>query len=163
MAEADHEKPMGPGPSHISDPLIASEFKRAQVWVLLVGFVLLCVYLAHSLLVIFAGMVFAAMIDGGARLLGRVLDIRRGWRVAIVLIAGVAFLVTAVTYAGTTIAAEASALPHTVQQQLGIWVGWARSKGFDIDINSLQSFSSQVLSGVGTVTRARDPEGGQQE
>ena len=54
MAEADHEKPMGPGPSHISDPLIASEFKRAQVWVLLVGFVLLCVYLAHSLLVIFA-------------------------------------------------------------------------------------------------------------
>ena len=38
-------------------------------------------------------MVFASMLDGGARLLGRVLPIGRGWRLGIVILLAVAFLV----------------------------------------------------------------------
>ena len=56
-----------------------------MAWVGVVGVTVLAVWIARPLLVIFGAMVFAAMIDGGARLLGRVLSIPRLWRVAIVL------------------------------------------------------------------------------
>jgi len=154
MSETDSGKAVGPSPTHISDPRLAWEARRALTWVCVVGFALLCVYMVHSLLVVFAGMVFAAMIDGGVRLLGRVLKIGRGWRIAIVLVSGIAFLLATVTYAGTTIAREAAELPRIVEDQLQQWLTWAQSKGLNIDVNSLQSFGSQVASGVGTVTRA---------
>lgn len=148
------EKAVGASPTHIGDPKLAYEAKRALVWIGLVGVTVLAVYMAHSLLVIFAGMVFAAMIDGGARLLGRVLPIHRGWRIAIVLVGGVAFLAGTVTYAGSTIAREAAELPRIVEEQVRDWVFWARLNGIDIDGNSLQSLGNQVVSGIGTVTRA---------
>ena len=37
-------------------------------------------------------MVFAVILDGGARLLGRVLPIGRGWRLMIVTLSGFAFV-----------------------------------------------------------------------
>lgn len=153
-AEGEHEKPVGPSPTTISDPKLAWEARKALVWVGIAGLAVLCVYMAHSLLVIFAGMVFAAMIDGGARLLGRVLPIGRGWRIAIVVIGGVAFVLGTVTYAGTTITREAAELPRLVEEQAHRWILWAQANGLDVDINSLQSFASQFASGVGTVTRA---------
>jgi len=148
------EKAIGASPAQISDPKLAYEARRALVWACVIGLVLLCVYMAHSLLVVFAGMVFAAMIDGGARLLGRVLPIHRGLRIAIVLVGSVAFLGGTVMYAGSTIASEAAELPRIVEQQIRDWLNWARVNGIEIDMNSLQSFGSQVASGVGTVTRA---------
>ena len=51
------------------------------------------IVLAEPLLLIFAGIVFAAMLDGGTRLLGRVLPIGRGWRLVIVTLAAVGFIV----------------------------------------------------------------------
>ena len=41
---------------------------------------------------IFAGIVFATLLDGGVRLLGRVLPIGRGWRLLIVVLLVLAFL-----------------------------------------------------------------------
>lgn len=152
--DKSEEKAVGPSPTHISDPKLAWEARRAFIWVGAVGIAVLCVYMAHSLLVIFAGMVFAAMIDGGARLVGRILPIGRGWRIAIVLALAVAFLVGTVTYAGTTITREAAELPGIIEEQLHRWALWARANGLDIDARSLQSFASQFSSGVGTVTRA---------
>ena len=46
----------------------------------------LVVLLIQPLLIIFAGLVFASMLDGGVRLLGRVLPIPRGWRLLIVVL-----------------------------------------------------------------------------
>ncbi|OYX42161.1 MAG: AI-2E family transporter, partial [Sphingomonadales bacterium 32-64-22] len=103
----DGERKVGSSPAQIADPKLAYEARRAFMWVLVVGAAVLTVYMARSLLVVFGGMVFAAMIDGGARLLGRVLKIGRGWRIAIVLTLGVAFLIGMVVYAGTTIAQQA--------------------------------------------------------
>jgi putative permease len=80
------------GPTDISDPMLRAEVKRAAVWIGMAALVALVVVLADPLLVIFGGMVFAAMIDGGARLLGRVLPIPRGWRVAIIILMGVGFI-----------------------------------------------------------------------
>ena len=104
--------PAGPvtGPTDISDTLIRTEAKKAAVWIGMAALLALAVYLADALLVIFGGMVFAAMIDGGARLLGRVLPIGRGWRITIVLLAGLAFLMWVAVFAGSQIAAQAAQL-----------------------------------------------------
>jgi predicted PurR-regulated permease PerM len=148
------EDDVGANPTHIDDPKLAWEAKRAAMWVCVAGAAVLAVYMANSLLVIFGGMVFAAMIDGGARLVGRVLKIGRGWRIAITLVFGVLFVVGSVYYAGTTIAREAAAFPGIVEKQLSEWAIYGKAHGVNVDIGSLQSFGSQIASGVGTVTRA---------
>ena len=77
-----------PGPVELRDPVVRHELKRASVWIGLVLAVVGVIVLAQPLLLIFAGIVLASMLDGGARLLGRVLPIGRGWRLAIVTLAG---------------------------------------------------------------------------
>ena len=49
------------GPTDIADPVLRQEAKRAFVWLGMAAMLALCVMLAESLLVIFAGMVFAAL------------------------------------------------------------------------------------------------------
>jgi predicted PurR-regulated permease PerM len=115
---------------------------------------LLAVYISQSLLVIFGAMVFAAMIDGGARLLGRVLKIGRGWRIALVLLGCVAFAVWLVSFAGSQISREAAQLPAIVIQQAQLAAAWASDQGFAVEIADLQGLIGQAVTGVGTVTRA---------
>lgn len=153
-SDSELEAPVGSNPTRISDPRLRREARRAFVWVGIVGLTALTVYMAQSLLVIFGGIVFAAMIDGGARLLERVLPIRRGLRIAIVMISAVGFLGWLVWFAGSSIAAEAAALPNIVQDQFLRTVAWAREQGLQVEASSLQNFAGQFTSGVGTVTRA---------
>ena len=70
------EEPTGAGPAEINDPRMRLEARRAFVWIAMVCAVALVVILSEPLLVIFGGMVFAGLIDGGARLIGRVLHDR---------------------------------------------------------------------------------------
>ena len=69
-----------PSPNELRDPLVRTELKRASVWLGLACAIALAVLLVQPLLIIFAGLVFAAMLDGGVRLLGKVLPIGRGLR-----------------------------------------------------------------------------------
>ena len=101
----------GKGPTDIRDDAVRLEAKKAAVWIGMTGLVILAVYLAQPLLVIFGGIVFGTLIDGGQRLLGRVLPIGRIWRVAIVLLLTVAFLVWVVEFAGSQIASQAAQMP----------------------------------------------------
>ena len=78
---------LGSSPSHISDPRARQEFMRAAIWAVTIGALVLTIYISSALLALFGAMVFASMIDGGARLLGRVLPMGRGGRVGIVLAA----------------------------------------------------------------------------
>ncbi len=142
------------GPTDISDPLLRTEVKKAFVWLGMAALLALAVILAQPLLVIFGGMVFAAMIDGGARLLGRVMPIARGWRVAIVLMLTVAFLVWTVMFAGQQIAEQAAALPETIKSQGLRAIEWAQSYGFAVDPKDFQGLIEKALGGVGQVTRA---------
>ena len=89
-----------PGPTELRDPFIREELKRASVWFGLALAILAIIFLAQPLLLIFAGIVLASMLDGGTRLLGRVLPIRRGFRLAIVTLAVVAFVLWAFYYSG---------------------------------------------------------------
>ncbi len=142
------------GPTDISDPLLRHEAKRAAVWIGIAGLVALTVYMAQPLLVIFGGLVFAAMIDGGARLLGRVLPIGRGLRVTIVLLAGVAFVVWVAYFAGSQIAQQAAALPATVEAQALRIAAWLEGHGVAINLKNIEGLAQQALGGVTQLTRA---------
>ena len=145
---------LGTSPSRINNPKIRQEFGRAMVWVTVVGVVCLAVWIARPLLVIFGAMVFAAMIDGGARLVGRVLDIHRTWRVALVLMATVAFILWLGYFAGSTISQEAAQFPAIIERQVNELFNWARAQGFEIDQSQLQNYLGGIGSGISTVTRA---------
>lgn len=144
---------MSASPTQIDDPRLRHEAKRAIIWALVIGLLALAVYMAQSLLVIFGGLVAATLIDGGARLLGRVLPIGRGWRIGIFLLAATAFLIWVGYFAGSQIAVQAATLPSIIEDQLTQIFEWARARGFAIELRDLQSFAGQLTSGVGTVTR----------
>jgi len=149
----DH-KAIGASPTRIGDPRLREEAARAFVWVAVVGLVALAIYISQSLLVIFGAMVFAAMIDGGSRLLGKVLPIPRGLRIAIVLIAALAFFLWLVIFAGSQISQEAAQFPTIVEEQSIRLFAWLRSQGFSTNFEDIQGMAAQALSGFGTVTRA---------
>ncbi len=142
------------GPTDISDPLMREEAKRAFVWIGIASLFAMVVVLAQPLLVIFAAMVFAAMIDGGARLLDRVLPIARGWRVAIVLVLVAAFLIWTAFFAGSQITAQAAALPATIEAQAMRVIAWLSAHGFAVQARDVQGFVQQAVGGVGQLTAA---------
>ena len=141
------------GPTDLADPLLREEARRAFVWIGIAALFALVVMMAQPLLIVFAGLVFAAMIDGGARLLGRVLPIARGWRVAIVLVLTAAFLVWTAYFAGSQIAAQAAALPPTVEAQALRVISWLGRHGFAVDTNNIESLIREAVGGVGQLTR----------
>ncbi|MGB7409437.1 MAG: AI-2E family transporter [Pontixanthobacter sp.] len=148
------ENYIGTSPTRIDDANLRFEAQRAFVWVLVIGLSALAVYVAQSLLVIFGALVFAAMLDGGARLLGRVLPIGRTWRIYFVLAGIAAFIYWLITYAGGQISREAAQLPRIVEEQYWVAIAWLNSQGFSIDPRSMQDMAGMIASGLGTVTQA---------
>ena len=141
-------------PTSITSPVLRLEAKRALVWVAVVGLAVLAVYISQALLVIFGAMVFASMLDGGERLLGRVLPIGRLWRLGIVLLGTVGFLVWLGYFAGSQISREAAQFPAIIEGQATRLIAWLDSQGFAIDVGNVQNVAGQLVTGVGTVTRA---------
>ena len=144
----------GASPAYISNPRLRHEVSKALIWVGVIGTVALAVYISQALLVIFAALVFASLIDGGSRLLGRYLPLGRNLRIAIVLLGAVGFLVWLGYFAGSQITAQAATLPEIVENQLDRLIQLARDNGMAVSLSDAQSMLDQVLSGVGTVTRA---------
>lgn len=142
------------GPTDFFDVTIRNELKRAAVWVGMVVLVVLVAWLAQPILLILGGVVFASMLDGGARLLGRVLPISRGLRLAIVLLAAVGFLYWTVTLTGSQLAAQAASLGRTLETQINRIGEQAQAAGFAISASDFKSIGSQVLGSVGRVTAA---------
>lgn len=149
-----NEHDLGSSPSRISDPRLRHEVNRALVWAAVFGGLALAVTVARPLLAIFGAMVFAAIIDGGARLLGKVLPISRTWRVALVLLAAVGFLVWLANFAGATITREAEQFPAIIERQMGELIAMARERGVEINQSQLQNYLGNITSGIGTVTKA---------
>lgn len=142
------------GPTDIADPMLRAEAKRAMVWIGIAGLVALFVFLSQPLLVIFGGMVFGAMIDGGARLLGRVLPVGRGVRVAIVLFLTTAFIVWLALFAGSQIAQQAAELPATIDAQALRAMAWLDAHGFAMQQINVRALAEQAMGGLAQVTRA---------
>ncbi len=142
------------GPNELRDPLIRQELKRASVWLGLAAAILAIWFLAQPLLLIFAGVVFAAMLDGGTRLLGRVLPIGRGWRLAIVTIAGFAFIAWVLFFAGQTIAQQAETLRTAVTTQANRVLAWGNQLGLVQGGIELDQLSGQLMGSLGRLTTA---------
>ena len=153
-ADKDTDAPMGASPARISNPELRMEFAKALIWMGVIGLSLLAVYISQSLLVIFGAMVFAAMIDGGARLLGRVLPVGRGVRIAIVLLSLVGFLVWLSLFAGTQISRQAAQFPAIVSEQFDLFLGWLSAQGFAVNQDNAETIINQVMSGAGLITSA---------
>jgi len=151
-SEARTEKP---GPSDFNDPLTTREIKRAAIWIGMAMAAIALWFLAQPLLLILGGLVFAAILDGGTRLLGRILPIGRGWRLAIVTLAGFAFLIWVFYYAGATIAGQFETLRAVVLAQVERIMGWAESIGLvKQGANELNAIGRQLMGSVGKLTSA---------
>ena len=146
--------PVESSPADIHDPRLRREAQKAAIWIGMALLAVLIVLFAQPLLVIFGGIVFAAMVDGGARLLGRVLPIKRGWRITIVLVLTFAFLIWAAWFTGSQIAAQASQFPGLIEAQLERLMGWAQSHGVEVDTKDFNALLQQMTTGFGPVTRA---------
>ena len=152
MAKADPSAHVErPGPAEFRDPMIRDELRRAAVWMGLALVIAGVIVLAEPLLLIVGGLVFSVILDGGTRLLGRVLPIRRGLRLTIVALAGFGFIGWVFYFAGTTLAAQAEALRAVVNIQLARIMELASSLGL-IPEGGTASLGSQLLGSVGRLT-----------
>ena len=151
-----------PGPAEFRDPVIRTEIKRAGVWVAVVLLAVGAVTLAQPLMLIVGGLVFSVILDGATRLLGRVLPVRRGIRLLIVILASLSFFAWVGWFAGTTLAAQAEALRHVVTVQVDRLLAWAvgvglMPKGASLNLpaelsGSIGRLTSAVRDSVGVVT-----------
>lgn len=142
----------GASPSEIRDDATRREIRRAAVWLGMASAIALVVLLVQPLLIIFAALVFAALLDGGVRLLGRVLPIGRSWRLLIVCLLTIAFLIGTFYLAGMQIAAQAQQLRSTVEVQAVRLSGWLTAQGLMPGIGDIGGVAKQALSSVGRVT-----------
>ena len=143
-----------PGPTEFRDPLIRHELKRAGVWFALGLLIAGVIFLAQPLLLILGGIVFASILDGGTRLLGRVLPIGRGWRLLIVSLAAVAFLVGTVWLAGVQLAAQAAHLRDIITIQVNRLLTWGAEYGLGVESIQPQQLVEQAMSSLGRLTSA---------
>jgi predicted PurR-regulated permease PerM len=144
-----------PGPADIYSRSARDEARKAAVWLGMALLIVGVIVLSQPLLLIIGGMVFGVVLDGGTRLLGRVLPIGRGWRLAIVTIAGFAFVGWVFYFAGTTLAGQAEELRIVVTEQGQKLLGFLVDVGLmPTDGTGMQSFGQQLLGGVGRLTTA---------
>lgn len=143
-----------PGPNELRDPLVRAELKRASVWAGLGLAVALVVLLIQPLLIIFAGLVIASLLDGGARLLGRVLPLPRSLNIFIVVLAVFAFIGGTFYLTGVQIAQQAEQLRTTLELQGNRVVGWITSMGLMPGRTDLSGMAQQALGSIGRLTSA---------
>ena len=128
-ADEDVSVTQTPGPNEMRDPVMRAEMRRASVWFGLAAAAALIVLLIQPLLLIFAGLVVASMLDGGARLIRRAVPIPRGLALTIVVIGVVAFIGGVIYLTGVEIVAQAEQLRITLETQAMRISGWLSDLG----------------------------------
>jgi predicted PurR-regulated permease PerM len=142
------------GPTEFRDPLVRQEMKKAAVWLGMAAGLVAIFFLAQPLLLNHAGIVFASILDGGTRLLGRVLPIGRGWRLAIVTLAGIVFVVWTFYYAGMTLAQQAERLREVVTLQVGRLLAWGDAVGIVQGGIKVDQLGGQLMGSLGRLGSA---------
>ncbi len=142
----------GASPNEVRDPLMREELRRATVWLGLVAGMALIVLLIQPILVIFAGLVVATILDGGVRLLGRVLPIGRGWRLAIVVLAAILFVLGTFYLTGVQITQQVTQLRSTVETQGNRLVQWLTAQGVVPQTGGFASLAKQASGQLGRIS-----------
>jgi predicted PurR-regulated permease PerM len=107
-----------PSPVEVHDPLVRDSLKQAAVWLGLAALLFLLWRLGSALLLVFGGLVFAALLDLGSRSLGRVWNGPQGVRLTLVVLFIVLLLAGFLTLAGVQLAEQAGALSQTLTAQV---------------------------------------------
>jgi predicted PurR-regulated permease PerM len=141
-----------PGPSDRRSARTVQELHRAAVWFGLAIAIALIVLLVQPLLLIFAAVVFAAMLDGGTRLLGRILPIARGWRLLLTCLLVTAFIAWVVYFAGSQIAGQFEALRSVVESQIGKLFDWAHAQGLLPKNGGGQTIANELMGSFDRVS-----------
>ena len=113
---SDTAGPVPPSPIDLS-ARARHALTDAAVWLGLAAAIFLAWHVASSLLLIVAGLVFAAGLQGGERLLGKVWPAKRGVRLSVVIALFVVAVLSFLFFAGTQIATEASELQKRLVEQ----------------------------------------------
>lgn len=143
-----------PGPSEVRSALVQQEIKRAGVWFAMAVAIALVWLLAQPIMLIMGALVLATMMDGGTRLLGRVLPIGRGWRLSIVLVLALAFLFYTFYLTGSSLAEQAQGMRAIVEAQVNRIGGWLQRLGITTTPEDFKTLASQAMSSLGRVTAA---------
>jgi predicted PurR-regulated permease PerM len=118
---------------------------------------------ADTLLLIFAGILFAVFLEGLTHYLGRVVPLGHGWRLAIVSVLLTALVLGMVGFGGATVAGEAERLGQTLRQQSGTVKSWLDVRGIDtrfLDFGKLKEAASQGGSEAGDDAKSAPRAGG---
>ncbi|RVU15288.1 AI-2E family transporter [Methylobacterium oryzihabitans] len=102
-----------------------------------VCFVVLLALVWHAsdtLLLIFAGLLFAVFLDGLTHYLGRVVPLGHGVRLAIVTVLLSALFLGLLGLGGATLSQQAGSLGRTLQQQAGEVSTWLKQRGIDLPL-----------------------------
>jgi predicted PurR-regulated permease PerM len=142
-----------PGPAEFRDPLVRREIAKAAVWFGMALVIVGIIVLAQPLLLIVGGAIFAVFLDGGTRLLGRILPVPRGWRLLLTLLLGFGFLAWVFYFAGTTIAAQFEDLRQVVTAQFNRLMIFVSSLGL-VPKGPPTNLGSELLGSVGRLTSA---------
>ena len=153
-ANADSERTEAAGPADNSDPATRRELLRAAVWLGLASAIFLVWTLSQTILIIIGAFVVCQMLDGGTRLLGRVMPIGRGWRLTIVCVAVLGFLVWVCYFAGASIMGQFDMLRSTVTQQSDRVLKWGQSMGLVTGQAQFAEVGQQLMGSIGKLTSA---------
>jgi len=143
-----------PGPNEMRDPAMRAELKRASVWFGLGITIALIVLLVQPLLIIFGGMVFASMLDGGVRLIGKVAPLPRGLRLMIVVVLVIGFIAGVFYLTGIQIAQQAEQLRVTLAVQANRLSDFITGLGLMPGASDISGIAQQALGSVGRLTSA---------
>lgn len=110
------DRPRSPVESH--DPVVRTAFKQATVWLGLAAALWLTWRLAQPILLILMGLVVAAGLDAGSRLLGKVWNGPHLARLTIVALLVTGIIGGFLFFAGTTLIGQVGALGQTLEVQI---------------------------------------------
>ena len=141
-----------PAPLEMRDGFARRELTRAAIWLGLAAAMAVAVLLVQPLLVIFAGLVFATLLDGGVRLLGRVLPIGRGWRLLIVVLAVTVFLLGTFYLTGVEVTQQVTQLRSTLETQASRVADWLAEQGLMPKTSDINGLLKQSMGSIGRLT-----------
>ena len=143
-----------PGPNEMRDPVMRAELKRAMVWFGVAIAIALVGLLVQPLLIIFGGLVFASMLDGGVRLIRRYVPLPRWLALLIVVVLVIAGIVGVFYKTGVEIAQQAEQLRTILEFQWNRVAAWITSLGLMPGRSDLAGIAQQALGSVGRLTTA---------
>ncbi|GGB19905.1 hypothetical protein GCM10011380_06830 [Sphingomonas metalli] len=142
----------GAAPLEFRDRTDRAELRRAAIWLGMAMGIALAVLLIQPILLIFAAIVFAALLDGGVRLLRRVLPLSRAWLLLIVVLLTTIFLLGTFYLTGVQISEQVTQLRSTVERQALVFTGWLTDQGLMPGASDVSGLLRQALGSVGRIT-----------